>query len=192
MPYCQPPIKTKDTRDRKYLLESEIKEMIEAAKKDKRHQNRNATLILLIFRHGLRSVEAANLKWTQIDLKTGHIHVQRAKNSNDSTHPLRGAELRGLRQILRDYPASPYVFQTERKTPMDTRMIRVIVKRLGQKANLPFEASPHMLRHGCGYYLAAKGVDTRAIQDYLGHKNIHHTVRYTQLSPLRFENFWRD
>jgi site-specific recombinase XerD len=49
-----------------------------------------------------------------------------------------------------------------------------------------------MLRHGCGYYLAAKGIDTRAIQEYLGHANISHTVRYTQLAPHRFDGFWDD
>ncbi len=64
--------------------------------------------------------------------------------------------------------------------------------RAGELAGIPFQVHPHQLRHGCGYYLAAQGLDTRAIQDYLGHKNIHHTVRYTQMSPQRFENFWMD
>jgi integrase len=50
---------------------------------------------------------------------------------------------------------------------------------------------PHMLRHACGYALANKGHDTRALQAYLGHKNIQHTVRYTELSPARFKDFWR-
>ena len=187
-----PPVKTKNEKSRDYLLESEVKQMIDAARKGKRHGNRNATLILMMFRHGLRSQEAVNLKWSQIDLKTGHVHVQRLKNSNDSVHPLRGPQMRGLRQILRDYPEHPYVFQSERGTPMTTRNIRLIVKEYGQATGLPFIVNSHMLRHGCGYYLASQGFDTRAIQDYLGHKNIHHTVRYTKLSHKRFEAFWKD
>ena len=85
-----PPIKQKDNRDRFYVTESEVDDLIKATKLSKRHQNRNGTLILMMFRHGLRSAEAVNLKWTQLDLKTGHIHIQRVKNSKDSTHPLRG------------------------------------------------------------------------------------------------------
>jgi hypothetical protein len=54
-----------------------------------------------------------------------------------------------------------------------------------------FKAHPHMLRHACGFALADKGHDTRALQAYLGHKNIQHTVRYTELSPDRFKDFWR-
>ncbi|MGL5941911.1 MAG: tyrosine-type recombinase/integrase [Waterburya sp.] len=190
--YKQPPPKTKDKRDRFYLTESEVMELVEAARKDKRHGNRNGTLILMMFRHGLRTIEAINLKWTQIDLKTGHIFVQRAKNGKDSTQPLRGKEIRGLRQIQRDYPNGNYIFQTERKTPLSTRMVRQIVNDASQSSHVPIKARPHLLRHSCGFHLAQKGIDTRAIQDYLGHKNIHHTVRYTQLSPRRFEDFWKD
>jgi type 1 fimbriae regulatory protein FimB/type 1 fimbriae regulatory protein FimE len=75
---------------------------------------------------------------------------------------------------------------------LSTRSIRHIVARAGKLAGISFQVHPHQLRHSCGYYLAASGHDTRAIQDYLGHKNIHHTVRYTQMSPQRFENFWMD
>ena len=86
---------------------------------------------------------------------------------------------------------SPYVFVSERKAPLSPRSIRAIVARAGELAGLPFVPHPHQLRHACGYYLAAHGHDTRAIQDYLGHKNIQHTVRYTELAPTRFRNFWR-
>jgi site-specific recombinase XerD len=66
------------------------------------------------------------------------------------------------------------------------------VRRLGRwQAKLAFKAHPHMLRHACGYALANKGHDTRALQAYLGHRNIQHTVRYTELSPTRFKDFWR-
>jgi site-specific recombinase XerD len=66
-----------------------------------------------------------------------------------------------------------------------------MVERLGLIAKLPFKPHPHMLRHACGYALANKGHDTRVLQAYLGHKNIQHTVRYTELSPDRFKDFWR-
>jgi type 1 fimbriae regulatory protein FimB/type 1 fimbriae regulatory protein FimE len=67
-----------------------------------------------------------------------------------------------------------------------------MVARAGQLAGMPFRVHPHMLRHACGYKLANDGQDTRAIQAYLGHRNINHTVRYTELSPERFRGFWKD
>jgi site-specific recombinase XerD len=66
-----------------------------------------------------------------------------------------------------------------------------MVERAGREAKLAFKAHPHMLRHACGYALANKGHDTRELQAYLGHRNIQHTVRYTELSPTRFKDFWR-
>lgn len=145
-----------------------------------------------MFRHGFRTAELVALKWSQVDLKGGYIKVHRVKHGHDSIHPLRSPELRALRQLERDYSDTQYVFVSERKAPLSTRSIRALVARAGEVASLPLRVHPHQLRHACGYYLAAKGHDTRAIQDYLGHKNIHHTVRYTQLSPQRFENFWTD
>jgi site-specific recombinase XerD len=87
---------------------------------------------------------------------------------------------------------SPYVFVSERKAPLSPRSIREIVARTGRLAGLPFVPHPHQLRHACGYYLASRGHDTRAIQDYLGHQNIQHTVRYTAMAHHRFERFWQD
>ena len=163
-----------------------------AAKKVGRHGVRDAAIILLMFRHGLRSAELVALKWSQIDLVGGYIEVRRAKHGHDSIHPLRSPELRALRQIQRDYPDTQYVFVSERRAPLSTRSIRHIVARAGELAGIPLMVHPHQLRHACGYYLASLGHDTRAIQDYLGHKNIHHTVRYTQMSPQRFESFFPD
>ena len=187
-----PPPKKPSTRERKYLRSPEVKAMIRAAKKVGRHGVRDGAIILLMFRHGLRTAELVALKWTQIDLAGGYIEVHRVKHGQDSIHPLRSPELRALRQIQRDYTDTSYVFVSERKAPLSTRSIRHIIARAGELAGLPFQVHPHQLRHACGYYLAAQGHDTRAIQDYLGHKNIHHTVRYTKMSPQRFENFWMD
>ena len=190
--YCFPPPKKPSTREREYLRTSEINGMIRAAKKVGRHGVRDGAIILLMFRHGLRTAELVALKWTQIDLHGGYIEVHRVKHGRDSIHPLRSPELRALRQLQRDYPDTQYVFVSERKAPLSTRSIRQIIARAGELAGISFQVHPHQLRHACGYYLAAKGHDTRAIQDYLGHKNIHHTVRYTQMSPQRFESFWID
>lgn len=187
-----PPPKKKSTREREYLLTNEINAMIHAAKKVGRHGVRDGAIILLMFRHGLRTAELVALKWTQIDIAGGYIEVHRVKHGRDSIHPLRSPELRALRQIQRDYSDTSYVFVSERKAPLSNRSVRHIIARAGQLAGIPFRVHPHQLRHGCGYYLAAQGHDTRAIQDYLGHKNIHHTVRYTHMSPQRFENFWMD
>jgi hypothetical protein len=65
-----------------------------------------------------------------------------------------------------------------------------MVERAGTAAKLGFKAHPHMLRHACGYKLANDGHDTRALQAYLGHRNIQHTVRYTELTPTRFNDFF--
>lgn len=181
-----------DYRSREYLTEQEVDQLIDAAGRVGRHGHRDATLIMLAYRHGLRVTELVSLRWEQVDLKQGLMHVNRLKQGNPSVHPLRGPELRALRRLQRDYPMMPYVFSSERKAPLTDDAIRKIVGRAGKEAKLPFSVHPHMLRHACGYKLAQGGQDTRAIQHYLGHKNIQHTVRYTQLSPDRFKDFWKD
>ena len=180
-----------ERRSREHLTPSEVERITKAAGRVGRHESRDATLITLMYRHGFRVSEVVALRWDQIGLKQGLLHVNRLKNGVPSTHPLRGPELRALRQLQRDYPGS-YVFSTERGGPMTTTTVRKMLARAGELANLPFPIHPHMLRHACGYKLANDGHDTRALQHYLGHKNIQHTVRYTELAPDRFKNFWRD
>ncbi len=149
-------------------------------------------MILMAYRHGLRVSELVALRWDMVDLKKGLLHVSRLKNGVESTHPLRGPELRALRKLQRDYPDTPYLFTSERKGPLTTAAIRKIVTRAAEHAKIGFSVHPHMLRHSTGYKLANDGHDTRAIQHYLGHKNIQHTVRYTELAANRFKDFWRD
>jgi site-specific recombinase XerD len=105
--------------------------------------------------------------------------------------PLRGDEIRALRRLQREQEATPYVFASERGGPMTPKAFHALFGRIGARAKMPFPIHPHMLRHGCGYALANAGRDTRALQAYLGHKNIQHTVRYTELAPDRFKDFWR-
>jgi len=179
-------------RSREYVQEQEVTALVQAAGQVGRHGARDATLILLAYRHGLRVSELVSLRWDQVDLQHGLLHVARRKHGVPSVHPLRGPELRALRRLQRDYPTSAYLFVSARKAPLTTDAVRKIVGRAGRQAGLAFPVHPHMLRHATGYKLANAGQDTRAIQQYLGHRNIQHTTRYTELVPDRFKDFWRD
>lgn len=180
-----------DLRIRESLTEAEVDRLMAAAKGN-RWGHRDATMILVAYRHGLRVSELVDLRWDQIEFTTAILHVRRVKQGTPATHPILGDELRALRRLQRDQdPKSPFVFTSERGTPFGTAGFARIVERAGEAAKLGFPAHPHMLRHACGYALANKGHDTRALQAYLGHKNIQHTVRYTELSPTRFKDFWR-
>jgi type 1 fimbriae regulatory protein FimB/type 1 fimbriae regulatory protein FimE len=189
-----PPLRRRNTdlRSREYLTTEEVDQLAIAAKSIGRHGHRDSTMIVLAFRHGLRVSELIAIRWDMIDLKQGILHVSRLKNGVASTHPLRGPELRALRKLKRDYPDTPYVFVTERKGPLTASSVRKIVSRAGDNAGLGMPIHPHMLRHSTGFKLANDGHDTRAIQLYLGHKNIQHTVRYTELAAGRFKDFWKD
>ncbi len=184
-------IPNKERRSREYLTDKEVVALMDAARKTGRHGHRDATLILLAYRHAFRVAELVALRWDQIDLAQGLLHVSRVKNGTPSTHPLRGPEIRALRRLQREY-SGPYVFVTERKGPLTTSAVRKIIARAGERTGIGFPVHPHMLRHACGFKLANDGHDTRAIQHYLGHKNIQHTVRYTELAPDRFNGFWKD
>ncbi|MCG6133962.1 MAG: tyrosine-type recombinase/integrase [Nostoc sp. LLA-1] len=185
--------KYSEVRTREHLLPEEVELMRSAIKKSKgRHAHRDSTIILLCYRHGLRVAEVASLRWEQIDWNGGTIYVKRVKKGTPSVQPLSGLEIRSLRQLQRDYPASPYIFQSSRLGPLAYDTIAGIVERAGKLAGLPFPIHAHMLRHGTGYYLANRGIDTRTIQSYLGHNNIQHTVRYTELASTKFQGLWDD
>jgi type 1 fimbriae regulatory protein FimB/type 1 fimbriae regulatory protein FimE len=178
-------------RTREYLTEAEVEKLMNAAKGN-RHGHRDTTMVLVAYRHGLRAAELVDLRWDQVEFKTATLHVRRVKAGTPSTHPILGDELRALRRLQREQePPSPFVFTSERGAPFTTAGFARMVERAGAEAKLGFKAHPHMLRHATGYALASKGHDTRALQAYLGHKNIQHTVRYTELSPTRFKDFWR-
>lgn len=179
-------------RPREYLTAQEVEHLMQTAKRRGRHGHRDATMILLAYRHGLRVGELCALRWDQVELDQGFLHVRRLKKGIPSVHPLRGPEIRALRQLRRETASSSYLFTTERRGPMTTAGFRKMLSRCGELSVLTFPIHPHMLRHACGYKLANDGQDTRAIQHYLGHKNIQHTVRYTELSSERFKEFWGD
>ena len=162
-----------------------------AARKSSRYGHRDVTMILIGYRHGLRASELCDLQWSQVELATGPLHVRRAKNGSPSVHPTQGDEIRAPRRLQREQGPSSHVFMTEQDGPMTSKAFHALFGRIGARAKMQFPIHPHMLRHGCGYALANAGHDTRALQAWLGHKNIQHTVRYTELAPDRFKNFWR-
>lgn len=183
--------KNAELRTREYLTDDEVQSLIGVVKAN-RYGHRDATMLLLAYRHGFRASELTDLRWDQIHFSSANLHVRRVKQGTPSTHPLLGDELRALRKLQREQaPKSPFVFTSERGSPFTTAGFARMIERAGITAKLKFKAHPHMLRHACGYALANKGHDTRALQAYLGHKNIQHTVRYTELSPTRFKDFWR-
>jgi integrase len=180
-----------ELRTREYLTPDEVERLIEAAKAN-RHGHRDALMILLAYRHGLRAAEVVDLRWEQVDLSTANLHIRRCKNGTPATHPLTGRELRALRRHQHESQGSPFVFVSERGAPLSAPGFSRMVERAAIAADLGIKGHAHMLRHACGYKLAADGVDTRALQAYLGHRNIQNTTRYAALAPGRFKGFWRD
>lgn len=181
-----------DRRSREYLLESEIDLIIAAAKKS-RHGLRDSTFILLSYRHGLRVSEAINLKWENLDLLLGTIHINRLKRGKSGRHPLKKIELLALNKLRRQATKeSRYCFTSQLGLPLSDRSCENMIAKAGQLAGLPFPIHPHMLRHSCGYRLANQGIDTRAIAEYLGHTSLNNAYRYTAIAPGRFDDFWRD
>src|SRR5262245_31576664 len=180
--------------DRRHLTGLEVEKLL-AATKGTRNEARDRCLILLMFRHGLRVSEAVGLKLSDVDLEGRSLHVKRLKKGLTTTQPLRSDELRALKawlmERIRMKPQGKALFISERRLPLSRKTAWVIIRDYGRDAGLSVASHPHMLRHACGYALADQGADTRLIQDYLGHRNIQHTVQYTATNPARFGRLWR-
>src|SRR3954469_17974514 len=110
-------------------------------------------MILIAFRHGLRVSELISLQWSQIDLRTGTIAINRLKNGIATVHPLAGLELRALKRLKRENPGTRYVFISQRGTPMTRQNFNCLLAELGREAQIEIPIHPHMLRHSCGYKL---------------------------------------
>jgi type 1 fimbriae regulatory protein FimB/type 1 fimbriae regulatory protein FimE len=178
----------KPTNRRRYFTETELPKLISAARKG-RYGQRDATLILLMARHGLRVSEAVDLEWDQIDFTKAHLHVRRLKGGIASVHPIQGDELRALRELQRN-SVGAFVFASERGGPMTRSNVSKMIAAAAERAGLPY-AHPHMLRHTCGHLLADAGHDTRRLQLWLGHSDIKHTAHYSELSSKPFKEFWK-
>jgi type 1 fimbriae regulatory protein FimB/type 1 fimbriae regulatory protein FimE len=189
-----PPKRRKDARPRKHLTPAEVAALLRAARKSGRYGLRDEVAVLLAYRHGLRASELVALEWSAIDFKGGTIAIRRAKGGMTTEHPLRSVELRILGKLRREQPETRYVLMSERGTPWSTSNFRKVLQRLAEAAGpaIAVTVNPHALRHACGFYLAGKGVDTRALSHYLGHRSLQSTERYTAQSAHRFRDFWRD
>ncbi len=182
--------KSQDRRSRKYLTPDEVTRLKTAAKGLGRLGERDSLIILMMYRHALRVSELCDMRWEQLHLDRGEIYVNRVKNGSASVQKLEGDEIRALRKLKREQqPTSPFVFVSERKGPLSSRAIQMMIERAGIAAGIEFPVNAHALRHAAGFALANAGADTRSIQGYLGHKNIQHTVLYTQLASDRFKSF---
>jgi len=179
-------------RLREYLTKDEVQGLLRAAKQGKRYGARNFAMILLAYRHGFRASELVELRVADVDFRAGTIHCRRRKGSKSTVHPMKRDELEAIERVLRDREVDPrdYVFRSERGEKLTRYAFWRIVSEAGKRAGLPMKVYAHMLRHATGYYLANKGCDLRLIQDYLGHRQIQNTVRYTALNAKRFEGLW--
>jgi len=183
-----------DASDRKHLTAREVERLLEATR-GSRNEIRDRCLLLLMFRHGLRVSEACAIKLDQVNMESRVLHVARLKGGLSTTQPLRGDELRAisawLKERARMKPTGKTFFVSEQRKPLHRSTVNLLLEKYSAAAALPLIAHPHMLRHACGFALADQGADTRLIQDYLGHRNIQHTVKYTATNPARFEKLWR-
>ena len=137
-----------EMRSREYLVLGEIEKLIKAAK-DGRWAHRDATLILVGYRHGLRAVELAGLQWDQVEFgRSARLHVRRAKGGTPSVHPIQGDELRMLTALRREYPESGYVFTTERGTPFTPDAVNRQAREAPDAYSLPYVATFDGLRLG--------------------------------------------
>lgn len=185
-------LNTVDAADRvtkDYLTAAEFEELLRGAKQNK-HALRDQTMLLFMYRHGLRVSELIKLKRGDLDLKTARIACNRLKDGLSTHHPIAGDELRAIKAYLRTRDDHlPWLFINEKGNPLSRQAINYVIARAGENVGMK-GVHPHMLRHSCGYAMADKGLDTRLIQDYLGHRNIRHTAHYTRTAAKRFEGIW--
>lgn len=179
---------------RKHLTQDEVKGLLECARQGG-NPERDYCLIYMSFIHGFRVSEACGLRLSDVDLKGASLHVHRIKNGFSTNHPLLGNEVKAIRAWLKVRQTMPggqsdWLFLSRQGGPLTRQRIYQLISRLGEMANISVVSHPHMLRHACGFALADRGIDTRLIQDYLGHRNIRHTVRYTASNAARFEGVW--
>ncbi|TXE27180.1 tyrosine-type recombinase/integrase [Serratia marcescens] len=192
-PVRLPPVRPRARRN--HLTAPEVAALLAGARLTTQGP-RDHGLLLLCFLHGLRASELCDLRLSDVDLAGGSIAIRRLKKGFSTRHPLPDEAADALRAWLtaRDrYPGagqSDRLFLSRTGRPLSRQLLHHLIGRLGRQVNLPVGAHPHMLRHACGFALADRGIDTRLIQDYLGHRNIRHTVWYTASNAARFRGLW--
>ncbi|MTD29415.1 tyrosine-type DNA invertase [Erwinia sorbitola] len=182
-------------KKRKFLTQEEITRLLKASRLGT-FPRRDECFIKMCFIHGFRVSELCNLTFSDINLEDCVIHVNRLKNGLKTTHPLIESEIILLRKWLKERQNwrgadAPWIFLSQKGGQLSRQQVYKMLRSYGIKAGISITLSPHMLRHSCGYALANKGADTRLIQDYLGHRNIQHTVLYTSSNPERFIGVWQ-
>lgn len=187
-----PPI-NRTARKRRFITEDEFEKVLSFAK-DKNESIRKHKLIAtlcLMYYHGMRRSEVCDLTWTCVSITRGEIFIDRKKGGVSCTHPISQSLMPSLR-YLRNWriEGSPYVLCSHTGQKTKGLLLWEKVQRLNGKEIIDFKMFPHCFRHGCGYYLANKGVELRTIQAYLGHRSIQSTVIYTEISPKRFVGLW--
>ncbi len=179
---------------RKFLTEPEIEAFFKAARKT-RNGVRDHCMAMMAYRHGFRVSELIDIRLDEVHLDMARLDVRRLKKGLNGHHPIEGDELRAIRAWMKErsahkFSGSPLLFLSERG-PMTRQAVNYLFEVIGQKAGLTFKIHPHMLRHSCGYKLANDERTTRDIQDYLGHRDIRQTAKYTALNAERFRDFFR-
>jgi len=168
---------------RKYLTASEIEQLLVAAKRG-RYPDRDRLIILLSYRHGLRVSELIALQWSSVDFERGRIYIHRMKRGRHGTHTLSQDEKSSLKALKKSHDGSGFIFTSERGGQMHRQNVNRIIDEIAKNTDIAINCTPHVLRHSCGYQLADKRVETRRIQQYLGHKSILSTVMSIWLAKL--------
>lgn len=181
-------------KNRKYLTPSEVEKLLEVTLRGK-HAERDYCLIWMCFIHGCRVSEISSWRLSDIDIEGNNIYIHRLKNGFSTVHPLYRRERKSLMLWMnkrKDYRGADtdWLFLSNRGAKLSRQRIYWLIRNYSDAANLTINAHPHMLRHGCGFALADRGIDTRLIQDYLGHRNIQNTVIYTASNANRFKEVW--
>lgn len=179
-------------RFKKYLTEDEVERLYRACSVFGRQQERNRLMIKMMYVFGLRVSELCGMLWSHIDLKASTVFIQRLKNGKSIEQPIYTRDLH--RDIVthkrrcKDVGInSVYVFLSEQDSAISRKTVDAIINKAGIAAGFEYRVHAHMLRHGCGYYLANKGVSTKIIQSVLGHRDPRNTDIYTEISPRTLE-----
>ena len=163
----------------KYLTQDELRNLLKVI-----DNKRDKAIFLLAYRHGLRASEIGTLKSGDIDLSRGRIRIDRLKHSQGGEFPLQPDEIKAVKAWLKVRSNnSPWLFPSQRGSPVHRRTLDYLMKRYGKKAGLPSEKCHfHVLKHSIATHLLDAGADIRFVQDWIGHKNIQNTVIYAHLS----------
>lgn len=179
-----------DRPKKDFLTAKQATRFLEGAKAG-RYGARDYPLMLIAYRHGLRASEATGARRDDVDLEEGTIWVRRLKGGLSTEQPLAGDEIEALKVYLATRcDAEPWLFLSSQGGRMTRQNFHYLVGQTGDRVELG-HVHPHQLRHSCGHALTNKGADVRLVQDWLGHRDIRHTARYTRTAAARFAGLWK-